>query len=135
MKTKMYLRSAVALAAVASLSLSSCGKYEDGPGFSLRTKTARLTGEWEVSKMAGQDVLSILGDITMEFEKEGDFTMTFSSAGYSASQEGDWEWIDSKEAIEIDMDGEKTEFEVKRLTNSEFWFEDEDNIEYELDKI
>lgn len=25
---------------------SSCRKYEEGPAFSLATKTARLSGEW-----------------------------------------------------------------------------------------
>ena len=48
---------------------------------------------------------------------------------------GEWEWADGKENIKIDYDeGDDTEFHVTRLTNSEFWFEDEDNIEYECEK-
>ena len=32
------------------LVLTSCGKYEDGPFFSIRSKNARLIGEWELVK-------------------------------------------------------------------------------------
>jgi len=28
--------------------LSACKKYDEGPGFSLRTKNARITGEWKL---------------------------------------------------------------------------------------
>jgi hypothetical protein len=31
--------------------LSGCGKYEDGPGISLRTKNGRLEGEWKVTSL------------------------------------------------------------------------------------
>lgn len=38
--------------------LSACGKYEDGPMFSLRTKTARITGEWElISFNEGNEII------------------------------------------------------------------------------
>ena len=36
--------------------------------------------------------------------------------------------------VECDDQGESEEWDIKRLTNSEFWFEDEDNTEYELEK-
>ncbi len=34
---------------------SSCGKYEDGPFLSLRTKNGRLTGEWKLVKMESKN--------------------------------------------------------------------------------
>ena len=46
-----------ALTILVGLQLASCGKYEEGPGFSLRSKTARLAGEWTIEKATvdGQD--------------------------------------------------------------------------------
>jgi len=71
--------------------------------------------------------------------KNGDFnfSLEYSFYGYdiSADYDGEWEWADGKENIKIDYDdGDDTEFHVIRLTNSEFWFEDEDNVEYECEK-
>ena len=45
----------LAAAAVTILNFESCKKYEDGPLFSLRSKKARLTGEWELVKINGQN--------------------------------------------------------------------------------
>ncbi|MFH1121008.1 MAG: hypothetical protein V1775_14415 [Bacteroidota bacterium] len=123
----------LAAAVVICLNFSSCKKYEDGPMFSLMSKTARLTGEWEIVKIDGEridDGVSII----LEFEKDGDFKSTYSYDSYSYSSEGEWEWASGKESVEITLDGEKIEFEISRLTNSEFWFEDEDNEEYQCEK-
>jgi len=122
-----------AAAVVIMLNFNSCGKYDDGPSFSLKSKTARLTGEWEIITVDG-DI--DLGDeeIILEFEKEGDFKITNDYGSYSYSYEGEWAWEDKKETIEITMDGNQTEWEVKRLTNSEFWFEDEDRNLFECEK-
>lgn len=118
-----------------------CGKYEDGPGFSLRSKTTRLTGEWEVVKVGNQTYPYDGYTLEMEFEKDGDFKFTYSYSGggysYSDSETGEWEWEDKKEVIEISFDGSSysQEFEITRLTNSELQFEDEDGNEWELEKM
>lgn len=118
------------------LNFSSCGKYEDGPNFSLRTKKSRLAGEWEVVKLDGSDLDPGM-DINLEFDKNGDFEFSFkySYMGYNVedSYSGKWEWSDKKESVLIDVDGDEMEWEIKRLTNDEFWFEDEDNIEYKCE--
>ena len=115
---------------------TSC-KYEDGPNISLRSKKARLTGEWEVkfidgAGMTGNDM------VTLEFDKDGDleFNQTYSYYGssYTYSQKGEWEWEDGKQSLEIILDGNKQEWEITRLTNKEFEFEDEGNNKYELEK-
>jgi len=121
----------LAAAVVIALNFSSCKKYEDGPMFSLRTKTARLTGTWEVVKIDGENPD---GKLILEFEKDGDFTATFDYGSYSCSSEGVWEWASKKESLEITVDGDKTEFDILRLTNKELWFEDEDNAEWKCEK-
>ena len=42
------------LAGVTSMGISSCGKYEDGPGFSLLSKKARVAGDWKVKSIGSQ---------------------------------------------------------------------------------
>lgn len=132
-------------AVVTILNFSSCSKYEDGPNFTLRTKKARLTGEWEVVKMSGQD-LDVGYEVEFEFEKDGDFKYTYgySSGGssysysYSYSYSGEWEWEDSKEDIEIklNLDGYSynMDFKILRLTNKELVLEDVSGDEWELEK-
>lgn len=122
------------------LNITSCGKYEDGPAFSLRSKEGRLVGEWEVVDIDGSSGIALSGiDITMEFENDGDaeITYTYNYYGfpYSESYDGEWEWEDDKGAISFEYeDGEDIEFEIKRLTNDELWLEDEDGVEFELEK-
>ncbi|MGM0647874.1 MAG: lipocalin family protein [Bacteroidota bacterium] len=127
----------LAAAVVTALNFSSCSKYEEGPAFSLRTKTARLTGEWEIVKMTinGQTESFNNEELVLEFDKDNNFEMTFSYYGYSGTEKGEWEWIDNKEAVEVTMDGEANEWEISKLTNDEFWFEDEDGSEYEAEKL
>jgi len=52
-----------------------CGKYEEGPSISLRTKTSRLKGVWEITDYDNFD-FSFIDSWTFEFEKKGGFTST-----------------------------------------------------------
>lgn len=131
MKTHYSGNLMLAAAIVIALNFSSCGKYEDGPSFSLMSKTSRLTGEWEVVKY---DNVAPDDDIILEFEKDGDFSLTYEYDGYSYSYDGEWSWEEGKEEIEIEVDGDKSTWEVQRLTNNELWFEDPDNNLWELEK-
>lgn len=146
MKKNAKQNLALVAAAVILINFSSCGKYEEGPGISLRSKTARLVNEWEVSDVeADDDTGDYLDDldITFEFEKGGDFSMTmqgeFSYYGYTFQiddeSDGEWEWEDGKESVIVDIEDadEETEFEILRLTNKELKFEDEDGNIFECD--
>lgn len=68
--------------------LSACGKYEEGPGFTLLTKKARLTGEWDAKEYVDADgtVVADNDDATVEFVKDG--TMIIRDGG--TSTEGTW---------------------------------------------
>jgi hypothetical protein len=124
----------LAAAVVTVLNFQSCGKYEDGPGFSLRSKTARLTGEWEVVRVGATSYPHDGYSVEFEFEKSGDFSQTVSEVGYgSYSYTGDWEFASDKENLEIIVDGALIDFEIKRLTNEELWLEDEFNQEWRLE--
>lgn len=58
------------LAGIAAIGLNSCGKYEDGPKFSLLTKKARLAGEWDV-KSIGSETLDQDWALSLDFDKDG----------------------------------------------------------------
>ncbi len=70
MKTKNFLL--LVAAVVVLFNFSSCKKYPDGPSFSLRSKTDRLTGTW---KIVDGDNYNNDVDITFTFKKNGDFNL------------------------------------------------------------
>jgi len=120
-----------------ALNLGGCGKYEDGPMFSLRTKEARLVGEWEVTKMNNESPDDD-AEIILDFEKDGDLKITttyfYYGNEYEYTTNGEWEWGSKKESLKItlvsDADNETFEWEIKRLTNEELWVEE--NIDGEV---
>jgi hypothetical protein len=147
MKTNTKSLLFLAAAAVTVLNFQSCGKYEDGPGFSLRTKKARLTGEWELVKINGQTPEQALGyssgysvDVSWEIESDGDLSTTtnisYGGQSYSYSQTGEWEFSSNKEDLEITIDGSKEELEILQLKNKESKFKTKTGttIEYEFEK-
>ena len=117
-----------------AIGLTSCGKYEDGPAFSLLTKKQRLTGDWEMTKWvpygSSGDMIGNGIEMEIEFDKDGDFdmklTQTYTNYGTSYSYEykesGDWEFSSDKEKIELDFEDSnaKWDIEITRLTNKEF---------------
>ena len=141
MKTQNTLL--LAATAVTVLNFQSCSKNEDAQGETgplYLFKTIRLTGEWEVVKLYGQNVPSGY-EITMEFERDGDLTYSYSYSyygyNYNYSFHGEWEWKDNKDSIEIQINtgygSSSIEFKVLRLTNDELVMED-NNGEWELEK-
>ena len=131
----MYVRTnkklLLAAAVVIMLNFSSCSKYEDGPAFSLKTKTARLSGDWEVVEINNNASTGM----TLEFEKDGDFSLDVDYGyGYNYSYDGEWEWESGKESVEIDITGTTMEWDILRLTDDELWFEDENGQEWKCEK-
>ncbi|MBR9861247.1 hypothetical protein GYB22_10975 [bacterium] len=127
MKTNFKTTAATLAVAAVIFNFSSC-KYPEGPNFTLKSKTSRLTGEWQVMEIDGEDAEDF--EYFLEFDKGGEGTV--SAFGYD--EDFEWEWIDDKRGIEIDSDGDKTEFEIQKLTNDEMIFEDEEKTEWLLEK-
>lgn len=110
---------------VLTLVLGSCKKYEEGPGFSLRSKNARVAGDWKLEKSIynGQDepLDADDKDDVWKFDKDG--TFEFQDPGTS-TEKGTWAFDNKKEKITLTFDGSSFALvvEVIRLTNKEFWF-------------
>ena len=122
----------LAVAAVLTISVSSCKKYTDGPGFSLRSKKARMCGDWKLkaSNVNGND-LSLSDDDkdnTMKIEKDDKFT--FVDPG-SADQTGTWKFEDGKKKVTwtVDLGGQQPyvqKNEILMLKNKEMKLKYED---------
>ena len=135
------------LALIAIISYG-CSKYDDGPAFSLRSKKGRLSGEWELDKINGMDPQAYLNEgssyyvysnveITWTFERDGDFErceeydLSYSSYwgsysySYNDCDDGDWEFEDDGEELEIQFNGSSytSTYEINRLSSNELWIE------------
>lgn len=109
---------------------TSC-KYEDGPSLSLRTKKARLAGEWIIEKYIDSDgtetAVKEADSPVVTFEKDGTGNVSFTFLGTTSTSKFDWEFTDSKKKLKTtDEDGDVFTEEILRLTNKEFWTIDED---------
>lgn len=107
------------------LGVAACGKYEEGPGFSLRSKTARVANEWKVDYAIDyNDNVETTTDFTGEtwvFSKDGVFMK--KSDGVT-EKTGTWEFMSDKEAIAISVGTDLDKYTVLRLKENEMWLKD-----------
>jgi len=114
--------------------LPSCGKYEEGPDFSLRTKKQRLVGKWKTDNYINDQGSSNAEDNnTYEFTSEN----TYVFEGAFGTINGTWDFSDDKSSVvttySLPILGEQeVEFKILRLTNSELWVIDEDDLQIQL---
>ena len=116
-KTKNYLF--LSIAVIISLAITSCGKYEDGPGFSLLSKTARMTNKWELKSVDGETIPA--GEAVLDLKKDGSFSI--NEDGYII--DGSWEFSNDKEDLSLTFFGQEIDLKIRRLTNKELWLENE----------
>jgi hypothetical protein len=121
-------------AIVSLLAVSSCGKYEEGPGFTLLTKKARLSGKWDLkSTTNGSLTVEDNNDDVLEYTKDNTFIATES--GFSIN--GTWEFTDDKsgiiQTITLFGSSDQDTTNILRLTNKELWTKDGNTI-YKFEK-
>jgi hypothetical protein len=97
--------------------LTSCGKYEEGPNFTLLTKKMRVTGEWTLTAVNNDEVDPLLGvETILFFDGDGIFRSNTYYDGESILQEvGTWEFNSDKTGLIIN----ETEFMIIKLENKE----------------
>lgn len=106
-----------------TLTLTSCNKYEDGPGFSLRSAKARISRTWkpvEYVSSNGTTVAASSSDGTYTFDKDG--TFSYTSGNLSAS--GTWEFNGDKTTITTTISGISNTETITRLSTKELWTKD-----------
>lgn len=114
--TKNYLF--LSIVVIISLAITNCGKYEDGPGFSLLTKTARMTNKWELKSVDGEVEAGL---VVLDIKKDG--SLSINEDGYII--DGSWAFSNDKEDLRLTIFGEGIDLKIRRLTNKELWLENE----------
>ena len=116
MKFKFLTFVLIALFSISSV-LTSCGKYEEGPSFTLLTKKMRVTGEWTLTAVNNDEVDPLLGvETILFFDGDGIFRSNTYYDGESILQEvGTWEFNSDKTGLIIN----ETEFMIIKLENKE----------------
>lgn len=111
-----------------ALLFTGCGKYEEGPSLSLKTKKGRLSREWVPEKFidgaSGISASATSGSGSVTFKKDG----TFSTSMFGFTGSGTWEFVSGKEKLSTKVDGQSTAgiVTILKLTSKEFWTKDED---------
>lgn len=125
------------IVAATTMIFSACGKYEEGPAFSLLTKKARIVGTWTYSEVTVNGVVQDMQGFVMKstLEKDGTGTMSMIVSGITLTSDLKWEFDDTKENIRTQVkEFNETEYsdweeaEIIRLTNSECWLRTIDTV-------
>lgn len=124
------------------LVMSGCGKYEQGPEFSLRTKTARVSGKWRIDKILVNNIPEkVVEDsisIRFTFERAGDGKIHFSYQSYTFNTDLEWGFVNDKEDFNMRIKdfstGKWMEWQssaIIKLTNKEMWLRRSDQVDGE----
>ena len=127
--------------------LAACKKGENDPFLSLRTRNARITGTWKLTKQQTTQT-DVFGGVTstytssfdgtnltttdpggsssmtyshtIEITKDGKYTMTRVEDGTTYQNQGNWWWLNSKKKkVRIAFDDDWGSFYIDRLKNKE----------------
>ncbi len=103
--------------------ISSCGKYEEGPGFSLMSKKARVTNTWKLTKVEvnGQDNTPSESSYSFTMTLKDDETVSASQTifGLPYNVTGTWAFSSDKANLILTANSETSTNEIIRLTNKE----------------
>ena len=97
---------------------TGCGKYEDGPDFSLRSRASRVANTWKVesARQGGNDVTSAFTQYELNLTKDGDATLTANYAlgdvTFEFATNGTWDFENN--------DADET-YNILRLKEEEMW--------------
>ncbi len=133
--------SILAIITLGSLS-TGCGKYDDGPEFSLRSRKERVANTWRVEKaMNGtDDVTSAFSQYELKLTKDGDATLTANYAlgdlTFEYATSGTWELTNSDEDLKLDFENDDADetYTILRLKEEELWVREKGgNLELQLE--
>ena len=116
--------------AILSFTLISCGKYEEGPKLSLRSKKARVSGDWTLEQYlingndSTQAYLSWVGaNFMMKIEKDGSYSVVTAFG----TATGTWELGEDKDDLLLTVSGSTDSYRILKLKNKEMWLKHTDS--------
>ena len=116
------------IVAATAMIFSACGKYEEGPSFSLLTKKSRITGTWNQTEFYIKDKLqnnSYKEEYTFNSDGTGTKTTALGLAKNTVAIV--WEFNEDKTILMVkEINATKyNEYTILRLTNKEMWIANE----------
>ncbi len=137
MKNKFLIKALCLACVMLSLfSIESCGKYEEGPSFTLRSKKARAVNNWKLDKVYDANGTDITQATTygLEFDMDiaDDNTYVFLLDG-ATFDTGTWDFSDDKMQIIFTSNDPNTTITpttIIKLENNEYWDRDDTGVEY-----
>ena len=120
--------SILAISALGTLS-TGCGKYEDGPDFSLRSRASRIANTWKVesARKGGDDVPSSFTQYELNMTKDGDATLTanyeLGDVTFEYATNGTWDFENKDEDLKLDFENNDADetYNILRLKEEELW--------------
>lgn len=116
------------LFAFVAVGFNAC-KYEEGPGISLRSKTARISGEWILDDVTANGTsiykeYTLDGTVEFKLNIKDDNTLILSAAGSQIT--GEWKFNDDKTELmmKIEGDSDYDYFKIIQLKNESFIYEE-----------
>ena len=122
------------------LVFTACTYYEHGPVITLKTATARLSGQWELCDVIVNDktddvILESEKNIIYTFSEDGNLIVEDTQGTRSVIEPiiASWEFNQDKTSIIIDFNSENQneisvinckEITILRLTDDELWISD-----------
>ena len=104
------------------LSMQSCKKYEEGPFFSIHSRTERVSNTWKVDnfKINGTDYTSLMSGYVETYSKDGNFSFSWGSLS------GTGKWAFQNNDAEIKINGtsnqESQTLFILKLEEKQFWY-------------
>ena len=113
--------------------LSTGCRYEEGPKVGFRSVKTRLEGKWVIESVANNDkdetanYKNSLVNYELDIAKDGNYSLKyrpFNVGNYN--EEGVWVLSDDKKIVTFTQNkggnpGAKSNWEIKRITHTEFW--------------
>lgn len=126
---KRIKMSAVFIAAISLFAVTSCSKYEDGPGVSLVPRDERVANTWEYDKVFedGEEVTENYDQYELYLTSDGDAELDaeyqFGGVTVETSTNGTWEFQNEEENLSLDFedDDQDNTYQILRLTQEELW--------------
>ncbi len=126
---------------ISSLIFTSCGKYDEGPQFSLISKNKRIAQKWIIKHVedvkTGEVHSSEFDGFTLTITKNLMYTREFSYFGKVTSEQGTWafegdtfiNFRHEENGVYIDE-----RYKIIRLSKKDFWIRNSvDEIHYMVD--
>lgn len=115
------------LSLFATIFVSSCNKYSEGPNFSLLTRKARIVNDWDLRSYTKDDTELYDGtyENNLSIEKDGTYSMSIITPALeqlqSETTHGTWEFDNSQSSITLLEEGSilGVSYEIIMLKNKE----------------